>query len=1050
MSFQPAKPTQNLPELEMQIIATWEKNKIFERSVSERPEDDQFKFYDGPPFATGLPHYGHILASTIKDAIPRYQTMRGKRVERKWGWDCHGLPIENIVEEELQLGSKEEIEKYGIDKFCESCRSKVLRYTDDWEKTIRRLGRFVDMKNCYRTMDLSYMDSVWWVFKQLWEENLIYESKKSIHYCPRCDTPLSNFEVTQGYKDITDESATVKFELVDEPGTFILAWTTTPWTLPGNVALAIGEHIEYVKIKFENQTLILAKARLENIMKDKEYEIISEVKPHELIGKHYKPLFDYDAKKYAEVLDPNNSVDDLWENYCTVQVADFVSTEDGTGIVHIAPAFGEDDFNLAKAKQLPLLRHVQPNGHFVKEVTDFPNMEVKPKKDPSLTDQIVNKFLESKNKLFAKEKYRHSYPHCWRCDSPLLNYTTPSWFVRIEEIKKQMLEANEQINWVPEHLKHGRFGQWLEGARDWAISRNRFWGAPLPVWKCEKCGEVKCVESSEELSKLSGQKVTDIHKHFVDKITFECKCGGTAKRIPEVLDCWFESGSMPYAQFATRENSAIPADFIAEGLDQTRGWFYTLTVLSAALSSRGKLKGIKKTKPAFSNCVVNGIVLAEDGKKMSKKLKNYPDPNLIFEKYGADAMRFYLLNSPVVKAEDLRFSEKGVEEVVRNVILPFWNAYSFFVTYANTDGWQPQAKNPTATHPLDKWILSRLNTVIAQMTTHLDHYEINEATDQIPLFLDELNNWYIRRSRRRFWKSENDTDKNQAYATLYHVLVNVSKLFAPFAPFVSDAVYQNLTNEDSVHLALWPKSEKKKIDTTLEEQTATVREIIRLGLRARATAKIKNRQPVAKFVVGLEKTLQKNIADQIQVIQEELNTKNLEFTEGEKLASRVVDVNARVLGPRVGGKVQMIIKEVKAGNYQIEKEGVKVGDELLTGEEYKVRFVPNENADHNLSIEANLQGLVVALDTALTPELEMEGQRNDLNRAIQDLRKEAGLEVADRIILSIIGNDALVEKYREYFAEEALATEIRTAKLNTPLATKEIPLATIQIQKVDV
>ncbi|MDO9509969.1 MAG: isoleucine--tRNA ligase, partial [Candidatus Magasanikbacteria bacterium] len=676
----------NANEEENKILDYWDEKKCFEKSLEKNPESKPYVFYDGPPFATGLPHYGHLVASLIKDMVPRYFTMRGFRVDRKWGWDCHGLPVENIIEKDLSLGGRKDIENYGVSKFNNACRSSVMTYAQEWKKTIRRMGRWIDMENDYKTMDTNFMESVWWVFKSLWSKNLIYKGYKPMHVCPRCSTPLANFEVAQGYKDIKDISVTVKFKVTNpEKINFdkltILAWTTTPWTLPGNVLLAFGGEIKYVVIKVGEENFLLAKERAEVIFKDIPYEILGEFIGDELVGLTYEPLFPYFA--------------DTPNAFCTV-TAVFVTTADGTGVVHIAPAFGEDDFNVGQKEKIPLVQHVDMTGRFIDKVTDFVGMEVKPKEDTQKTDIEIIKWLAKENKLFSKEKIEHSYPHCWRCDTPLLNYVTDSWFVKVTEFKDLMLKNNQQINWVPEHIKEGRFGDWLEGSRDWAISRNRFWGTPLPIWENAE-GEFICVGSIEELEELSGQKITDLHKQFMDEIVIK-KDGKEYHKIPEVLDCWFESGSMPYAQmhypFENKEKfeKTFPAEFVAEGQDQTRGWFYTIHILATALTM-GKSPSIpvKHSVPAFKNVVVNGTVLAEDGKKMSKRLKNYPEPGALLEKYGSDAVRYYLASSPVMEAEDIDFSEEGIREIYGKLINTLWNVYEFYELFAG--GKKPEKIN---------------------------------------------------------------------------------------------------------------------------------------------------------------------------------------------------------------------------------------------------------------------------------------------------------------------------------------------------------------------
>jgi isoleucyl-tRNA synthetase len=878
----------NIPEIEKQILEFWKKNRIFEKSLNKRSPKGDFVFYDGPPFATGTPHYGHIVASLIKDMVPRYWTMRGYHVERKWGWDCHGLPIENIVEEELGLKHKKDIEAIGIYKFNETARSKVLTYAEEWEKTIERLGRWADMKNAYKTMDLDFMESVWWVFKQLWEKGLIYEGYKSMHICPRCETTLSQSEVSQEYQDIDDISIIAKFELVDEPRTYILAWTTTPWTLPGNVALAMGKNLHYIKVQSGNENYILVKNNVDKIFEGKDYKIIEEIDTKNLERKKYKPLFDYFLNA-----DLKNK-----ENLYTIQLADFVTIEDGTGVVHIAPAFGEDDMNLGKEKNLPFIQHVKMNGQVIDEVTDFAGMEVKPKEKHQSTDAKIAGYLENKNLVFKSEKFVHSYPFCYRCDSPLLNYATSSLFVEITKIKSNLLKTAKNINWVPAHIKEGRFGNWLEGARDWSISRQRFWGSVIPIWVCDKCGEKKVIGSIEELEKLSGQKITDLHKHFVDKITFACECGGTMQRVSDVLDCWFESGSMPYGQVHYPfENKAkfeknFPAKFIAEGADQTRAWFYYLHVLATVL----------KNSEAFKKVIVNGMVLAEDGKKMSKHLNNYPDPMSIFEKYGADAVRYYFATSPVMKAEDLCFSEKAVDEVVKKVLMLILNVFTFYKLYeAKTI--KPSSKSRNI---LDKWIVSRIETLKQGITDGYEKYDLNLATRPIEGFVNDLSTWYLRRSRERI-KGNKKSDKKNATQTLSYALLELSKVVAPAMPFIAEYLYRELKGgKQSVHLEDWPKVNKKLINQKLEEKMDLVRQICSLALQKRAEAGIKVRQPLLELKTPRYR-LKKQLVD---LIKEEVNVKGVKFDS--KLKEGVILNTVMTSQLETEGKIREFVRQIQA------------------------------------------------------------------------------------------------------------------------------------------
>ncbi|PIT88503.1 MAG: isoleucine--tRNA ligase [Candidatus Magasanikbacteria bacterium CG10_big_fil_rev_8_21_14_0_10_36_32] len=845
---------------ELEVLKYWDEHQCFEKSISSRSEKKSYHFYDGPPFATGTPHYGHMVASLMKDVVPRYWTMRGYRVERVWGWDCHGLPIENIVEKELGLKSKKDIEQIGIEKFNEACRSKVLMYVEEWKKTIKRFGRWVNMDNAYKTMDLNYMESIWWVFKQLWDKNLIYEGYKSMHICPRCETTLSQQEVTEGYKDVKDISLTAKFELVDESGTYILAWTTTPWTLPGNVALAVGKDIEYVKIAVEKEQYILAKERMEALKVSG--DIVEEFKGVDLVGKKYNPLFPY----YLEKDLPNK------ENLYTVVSADFVTTTDGTGVVHIAPAFGEDDMNLGKEKNLPFIQNVLMNGQFTEEVADFSGMNVKPIDDIKKTDVEVIKYLAGKNLLFAKEQYEHSYPHCWRCDTPLINYATSSWFVNVTEIKKTAIPLAEKINWSPAHIKEGRFGKWLEGARDWSISRQRFWASVIPIWKCT-CGETKVFGSIEELEKVSGEKIIDLHKHIIDKIEISCdKCGKKVKRIPDVLDCWFESGSMPYAQlhypFDNKEKfeNGFPAEFIAEGVDQTRAWFYYMHIIATAI----------KDSSAFKNVIANGIVLAEDGKKMSKRLKNYPEPDVVLEKYGADAMRYYLVVSPVMEAENLNFSEAGVREIYNKLINTLWNVVEFYKLYADenekiSSDARSESRLSVGKNILDKWILAKLQILIKEVTEGMNDYKLPAASRPILDFVTELSQWYLRRSRDRF-KSGDEKEKQAAIATLHEVLFTLSKVMAPFTPFIAEKIYSLLGGkEESVHLEDWPEADEKLIDQEVLRIMNIARKVVEMGLSLRAEKGIKVRQPLLSLNVGVL-----DFPSELkQIIAEELNVKEV-------------------------------------------------------------------------------------------------------------------------------------------------------------------------------
>lgn len=935
---------------ELEVLAYWDKHKTFERSVNERPEAKPYTFYDGPPFATGLPHYGHIVASVMKDVVPRFWTMRGYRVERRWGWDCHGLPIENIVEKKFDLKSKKDIFEYGVGKFNESCEATVLQYAEDWKVVIKRLGRWVDMENAYRTMDVPFMESIWWVFKSLWEKDMIYEGYKPMHLCPRCETTLSNFEVAQGYLDVTDITVTASAELTSGPyaGAKALLWTTTPWTLPGNVLLAVGADMEYCLVESEGQKFVLAKSRVEYVFAGKEFTVLETFIGNKLVESTYDPIFPY-FQSHA--------------NAYRVVAAEFVTEDSGTGIVHIAPAYGEDDMRLGEAENVKPLFHVKMNGQFVPEVADALEAEgykvagipMKAKGAYSEIDIQIIKWLAHKGKLFAKEKVVHSYPHCWRCDTPLLNYAANSWFVKVSTMNDELVKNNEDINWVPDNMKRGRFGKWLEGAYDWAISRSRFWGTPLPVWKSED-GHVMVLGSKAELEQLVGHEVKDLHKHVIDNLTFTVN-GKEYTRIPEVLDCWFESGSMPYSQqhypFAQAGDFAkkFPAEFIAEGQDQTRGWFYTLHVLATALFGSA----------AFKNVIVNGIVLAEDGKKMSKRLSNYPDPMVVMEKYGADAVRYYLMSSPVVRAENLRFSEAGVDEVGKKFITILRNCLSFYKLYAEHD----DGRSPNGKHVLDAWILARLNETLETETKALEAYELADAARVLQSFVTDLSTWYVRRSRDRMKTPHNPPltkgggvqpdDRAEALATLRYVLETFAKMLAPYMPFLAETVYQELRPQgwgesgDSVHLESWP--EARAVDAQSLAVMGEVRAIVSriMEVRDQAGKAVKQVLGGVTIVTPSGRLSQ----EYLDVILDEVNIKKAEVIKGEELA--------------------------------------------------------------------------VELDLTLTPELVREGMARELTRRVNGLRKDAGLTIADRIVLKVWSTSAEVKLMLDEHGETVLADTLATA-----------------------
>lgn len=1219
--FKPVDSKTSLPKIEHEMLEFWERENIFEKSVENRKGKPKYVFFDGPPFANGLPHYGHILANALKDAVTRYWTMRGYYVPRVNGWDCHGLPVEYEIEKELKISGRKDIEKMGVAKFNSECRKSVFRYTEEWEKLLKRIARWVDFEHSYATLENEYMESIWWVFKEIWKKGLIYQGMKSMHICPRCETPLSNFEVTLGYKDVTDLAIIAKFRITDStflkkfckniPTSFV-AWTTTPWSIPTTMGLALGAGFDYVLVSIGKEQIICAKNRLsyvtEHLKKD-EWKVVTTLKGKDIMHVTYEHSF----PQYRN--HPDVKTNPL--AYKTYH-KDYVSIEDGTGIVTINGAFGEIDMESAKQSGLPIVVNVRMDGTFTEEMDEFSGMSVK----HAGLDQKIADYLAKRGALLRKENIRHSYPHCWRCDTPLLNYATKAWFIRVTEVKEKLLKNNKKIHWIPEHIAEGRFGKWLEGARDWNISRSRFWGCPMPVWECE-CGFQKSIGSLKELRensvggntfyvvrhgeaeqnktrvlnsnpqenyhltkegmeqvkqaaqklarmvqaqntmifssqfpratetaeifsetlgvqatvdnrlrehelgvfngknqdsyvrsfadleerfykkieggesfeemqerviefinylnrKYSGKQIVivthgdviraiaryfdrlsieetfqfkpglatiyeyhagklplrdsklDLHKPYIDEIKLACeKCGVAMQRVPEVLDCWFESGSMPYAQlhypFENKKEfeENFPAHFIAEGVDQTRGWFYTLHVLA----------GILFDKPAFGNVIVNGILLAADGEKLSKRKKNYPDPGKLFETHGADSTRMFLYTSTAPLAEDVRFSEKHVEELVKQFTLTLWNTYSFFVTYANIDGWKQgmrmaEGHESGISNKLDEWILSELHVLIEEVTKHLDAYNLTKATRPIMAFTDNLSNWYVRRSRRRFWKSESDEDKAAAYETLHTVLTNLCLLLAPFMPFLSDTIYKNLTGKTSVHLEDWPKANAKFVKRGLNDEIKTVRTIVSLALRIRAKQNIKVRQPLAAILLALPKRIpEKLVSSYRDVILEELNVKDIKFETEGRMAARQITVDARKVGPRFGADTQKIIELSKKGDFALQEDGSihfpKKGESrfILQVDEAHVGYKGKEGFD----VESE-HGILVSLDTTVTEKLKEEGYVRDIIRYLQELRKKAGYGIADRIYVYVAGPKSIetaVTHFADFIGRETLAIELQ-------------------------
>lgn len=1026
--FKPVSNKVAFPQMEENILKAWEANSTFEKSLKRNEGKERYKFYDGPPFATGLPHYGHLLAGTIKDIVPRYQTMRGKYVERRFGWDTHGLPIEALAQDDLGVAGAPEIKALGIDKFNEHCRSKVLRYVSEWRKTVTRMGRWVDFDHDYKTMNPEFMETIWWVFKQLWNQGRVYKSHRIMPYSWKLSTPLSNFEAGSNYKDVQDPTVTVrtpvvafgsdrisdlksqisdvggqisKLQALKDAGTtiYLLIWTTTPWTLPENLMMCAGAKIDYVAVRDvtddKKPIYIMAKARLPHIFKKEEqYELVAEFKGTELKGTEYEPIFPYFADKKAE-------------GAFRVLNDDYVTTDDGVGIVHIAPAYGEDDFRVCQEAGMHAI--VDPLDQACAFTDQVPEYKGRFCKD---CDKDIIKRLKAEGKLVHQATIVHSYPFCDRTDTPLIYRAIDAWYVKVEDLHERLAKNNAKVHWTPAYVGEKRFGNWLEEARDWNISRNRFWGSCIPVWINDADpDDMICVGSIKELEELSGEKVTDLHKHFVDKIVIQ-KDGKTYHRTPEVLDCWFESGSMPYAQQHYMGEGDFkdyfPADFIAEGLDQTRGWFYTLMVLGTCLFDQSPYK----------NVIVNGLVLAEDGKKMSKRLKNYPDPTKMLNTYGADAIRLYMIYSPVVKAESLKFSEKGVQQLMRDLLIPWWNAYSFFVTYANVDGFNDaEVVYPESDNVLDKWIVSSMETLINDVTAAMDEYDLQRSVRPFVKFVEDLTNWYIRRSRRRFWKSTNDGDKLNAYRTLRYVLVQLSKVAAPFTPFIAEEIYTNLkgaSDPESVHLCDFPTANAAARDLDLEKRMADVQAAVELGRRLRADNDLKVRQPLAclKLAGGDVKGLE-------ELIEDELNVKKVEFIADEtELCDVTFKANFKTLGKKCGPKMKAVAAAIAgAKKVPFECEGF-----TITEDDVIVTRAPKDDL-----VVASQGAIVVGLETALTPELIAEGNAREFVSHVQSMRKEADFEVVQRIAVTVSCDaemKAALEAHLDYVRNEILAVSV--------------------------
>ncbi len=948
----------NFPEFELELLETWDKEKTFAESLKNREGAKRFRFYDGPPFANGLPHYGHALASTEKDAVTRYKTMQGYFVPRRAGWDTHGLPVEYEVEKQLKLKNKREIIEYGVDKFNKAARESVFKYKKEWEQFFRRFGRWIDTENAYATLDDSYIESVWWVFSELNKKDLVYRGFRSSPYCPRCATPLSNFELNQGYQDgVEDPSVYAIFPLVDDPGTALLAWTTTPWTLPANAALAVEADADYATVELQTDgdswkkgdKLILAKERLSELeLRKADFKVVEIRKGSELAGLKYKPL--YDLAKLS---------DEEAKAAHKVYVDESVDLGDGTGILHVAPRYGETDLAMGLRLGLPLIESVDSDGNMTDEMGKFAGQFFK-EADPHIIADLTEK-----GSIFAAETFTHTYPFCWRCDTPLMYFAMPSWYVEVTKFRDRLVETNQEVNWTPAHVKNGRFGNWLAEARDWGVSRNRFWGAPLPIWVNEKDEDDYIVIGSiDELKQLSGKADDfDLHRPGIDEVVIE-KDGKKYRRVEEVFDCWFESGSMPYGEehypFANKEEfeQHFPADFIAEGMDQTRGWFYTLHVLGTALFD----------KPAFKNVICSGIINAADGKKLSKRLKNYPEPEEIFNKYGADSLRLTLMSSPVVAGETMRFSDDIVRDTYRNVFMTLWNVYSFFSTYAEVDGWEPpkELKQPESDNVLDMWLISRLNQTIEEVTKYADKYELNRATRPLREHIDDLSNWYVRRSRRRFWKSEDDGDKQAAYLTLHYALVSISQLLAPWSPFLPDKLWRELTEgmdlPKSVHLSNWPKA--GEVDAQLIAAMDSLRNAVTEGLSERAKEGIKVRQPLSKVKIFAQTELNKDL---IEIAKEEINVKEVEVEKSEERKLPQLDT---VISPelRREGIARDLIRHIQTLR---KTSGLNVDDriKLAVQADGEIRAAVEEHAQ---TIKTETLANVLNMDDKLSNESEVK------------------------------------------------------------------------------
>ncbi len=1020
--FDQVSPKLDIVKMEEGILDFWKKHDIFHKSVERRKGCREYVFYEGPPTANGKPGVHHVLARAFKDIFPRYRTMAGYHATRRGGWDTHGLPVEIEVERSLGFTNKQQIEDFGIDKFNQLCRESAFTYIKEWERMTDRMAYWVDLDTAYITYKNDYIESVWWILKQFWEKDLLYQGFKVVPYCPRCGTPLSDHEVALGYDEAEDPSIFVRMKLVDEPNTSLLVWTTTPWTLPGNVAVAVHPDLDYVKVEHNpsvggKEKLILAEALIQAVFQEEPVVVLERFKGKELKGKKYVPLYSFlPLEKPAH----------------RVVLADYVTTEDGSGLVHIAPAFGAEDMQTSQVEDLPVLMTVQPDGTFIPEVKPWSGIFVKD------ADQHIIQELEDRGLMFRSGKFTHTYPFCWRCTTPLLYYARPTWYVRTSRYKDLLVGINEHINWYPGHIKNGRFGNWLSNNVDWALGRERYWGTPLPVWECDTCHRQECLGSRQELGQRSGidQSGLDLHRPYVDGVTYSCpSCAGTMKRVPELIDVWFDSGAMPVAQwhypFENQKEfkGQFPADYICEAVDQTRGWFYSLHAISTLLFEQ----------ECFRNVICLGLVLDGEGQKMSKSKGNIVAPSDVIDVHGADAMRWYLYTASP-PGQERRFSVDLVAEVVRNFTLTLWNTYSFFVTYANLDGWTPQPIEQVQYSPLDRWLRSALNSLVREVTQALESYDVLGATRPIEVFVDHLSNWYLRRSRRRFWKSGSDSDKQAAYATLYEALTTVARLLAPSMPFISETIYQNLEasinpeTQLSVHMSDWPVVNASLIDDQLNKDMLLVMKLASLGHAARNKANRKVRQPLAEVAFSVASADERKAVFSYQdLLADELNVKKVRALD---TASEAVDYGLnplpRQLGQKYGGRFPAIRQALLALEPQPAALKLLAGENLevlVEGQPYSI--LPEEvevriQAHAGLSVAAD-GAYLAALVTDLTPELVQEGLSREFVRRVQDLRKTANLDIADRIEVycdcSAGLNDA-VKHFSDYISGEILAVKL--------------------------